>query len=148
MVFPLISTRYKIIMFVVLFVMTASIPSIYFYRQYQKVQMRINNPTEAVKQDVKDTIAAVAKLMMLPAGEEPTIATVSDIEKLKDQPFFAAAKNGDKVLIYSGVKKAILYRPDINKIIDIAPVNIGTPAATVVTTPTAVPTKLPTPTKN
>jgi len=141
MVFPLISTRYKIIMFVVLFVITASIPSIYFLRQYQKAQWKLNNPAEVAKQDTKDTITAIAKLMMLPADEEPISATIDDITKLKDQPFFANAQNGDKILIYTKSKKAILYRVETNKIIDVGPVNIGTPAATVATTPSAIPTK-------
>lgn len=155
MMVPLVSTRYKIIIGVALLVMVASIPSIYFYSQYQKVQMRASNPTEAAKQDVRDTIAAVAKLMILPVEEEPTIATITDITRLKDQPFFVNAQNGDKVLIYTKSKKAILYRPDTAKIVDIAPVNIGTSAAAVATPSTAiatpsatVPTEFPTPTKN
>jgi len=83
-----------------------------------------------------ETIAAVGKLIMLPEGEEPTVATISDIEKLKDQAFFTHAQNGDKVLIYTTAKKAILYRAETNKIIDVAPVNMGGAAS-----PSAVPKK-------
>lgn len=50
-----------------------------------------------------------------------------DPEKLRDQPFFANAQRGDKVLIYANAKKAILYNPPSNKIIEVAPVNIGNP---------------------
>ena len=53
------------------------------------------------------------------------MATVSDLEKLKDQPFFAKAKIGDKVLIYTDAKKAILYDPVNDKIVEVAPINIG-----------------------
>lgn len=58
-------------------------------------------------------------------GEEPTIATITDREKLKDQAFFARAENGDKVLIYAQAKKAFLYSVKTGKVLEIAPVNIG-----------------------
>ena len=51
------------------------------------------------------------------------MATVSDPEKLKDQPFFAKAQKGDKVLIYSNSQKAILYSPTEDKIVEVAPIN-------------------------
>jgi hypothetical protein len=107
----------------------AIIPSIYFYTRYKEAQSRLANPTQFANDEAKKLVAAVATLMTLPSDETPTVATVNDKEKLKDQPFFANTENGDKVLIYTNAKKAILYRPSINKIIDVAPVNIG-PAAT------------------
>ena len=122
--------RYKIIIGVAAIVVLAAAPSVYFFRQYQKVQLKLNNPTEAVKQDTKETIAAVARFMLLPVDEEPTVMQVTDVSKLKDQPFFANAQNGDKVIIYTKAKKAILYRAQTNMIIDVAPVNIGDTAAT------------------
>ncbi len=125
--------KYKLAIGIVLLVILAVFPSVYFFRQYQKAQFKLDNPTEVAKQDAKVTIAAVSKLMMLPQGEEPTVMQVKDITLLKDQPFFANAVNGDKVIIYMKAKKAILYRVDANKIIDVAPINIGpaTPSATV-----------------
>lgn len=79
--------------------------------------------------EVKKLVLEVGKLIDLPTGEDPTVATVTDISKLKDQPFFQKAKNGDKVLIYTQAKKAILYDPKIKKVIDVAPLNIGTQSA-------------------
>lgn len=124
----------------VVLVALAAAPSVYYFNQYQKAQLRLSNPTEAAKQDTADTIAAVGKLMLLPQGEEPTVMQVTDVSKLKDQPFFANALNGDKVLIFTKSKKAVLYRSDTNKIIDVAPVTIGT------TTPTLTPTSTTSPT--
>ena len=120
--------RFVIPIGVVLIIAVASIPSYYFYNQYQKAQMLLKNPTEAAKEEVNALVARVGQLLELPQGEEPTVATVSDKEKLKDQAFFAKAENGDKVLIYTNAKKAILYRPSINRVIDVAPVNIGSPS--------------------
>ncbi len=68
--------------------------------------------------------ARLADAMVLP-DEQPTFATVSDVTKLRNQPFFAHAANGDKLLVYGEAKKAILYRPATNKIIEIGPVNSG-----------------------
>jgi hypothetical protein len=66
--------------------------------------------------------ARLADAMILP-DEQPTFATVSDVTKLRSQPFFAHAVNGDKLLVYGEAKKAILFRPSTNKIIEIGPVN-------------------------
>ncbi len=97
----------------------------YFYYRFTEAQKRIANPTLIAQEEAKKITDAVGKLVVLPSDETPTIATVNDKEKLKNQAFFASAENGDKVLIYTNAKKAILYRPSVNKIIDVAPVNIG-----------------------
>lgn len=68
-------------------------------------------------------VQAVGKLVVLPE-EVPTIATVTDLEKLKDQAFFKNAKVGDKVLIYIKARKAILYDAQADKIIELAPLNM------------------------
>jgi len=66
-------------------------------------------------------IQEVSKVMVLP-DETPVIATIEDIEKVKDQPFFESAQNGDKVLAFVQHKKAILYRPSTKMIIDVGPI--------------------------
>jgi hypothetical protein len=106
-------------------VIAALVPSVYFYTQYQQAQSRLANPNLFAAEEAKKYIDQVAKLMILPTGETPTLATVNDKDKLKGQPFFANAENGDKVLIYSTAKKAILFRPSLNKIIDVAPINVA-----------------------
>jgi hypothetical protein len=74
-------------------------------------------------------VAAVGKLIVLPTDEQPTLATVVDPSKLKNQPFFAQAQKGDQVLIYTNARKAILYSPTANKIVEVAPLIIGAQAA-------------------
>lgn len=102
----------------------ALIPSYYFYNKFQQAQKLLKNPQQAAKQEVASTVAKLSKLMVLPKDETPTIATVTDRNKLKEQPFFAKAANGDKVLLYIKAKKAILFREKDNKIIEVAPINI------------------------
>lgn len=99
-----------------------------YYRSTQASKLNTQNP-QAAQAEVRKVVAAVGKLIDLPPGEDPTIATVTDATKLQDQPFFQKAKNGDKVLIYSGARKAILYDPQAKKVIDVAPINIGSPSA-------------------
>ena len=115
----------KVILVVILLILVAA-PGTYFYLQYQKTQGLLNNPGEASKEEIKILLDKLSKLMVLP-DEAPTVATVSDKTKLSDQAFFAKAENGDKVIIYSHSNKAILYRPDLNRIIDVASVNINGP---------------------
>lgn len=93
----------------------------YFYSENQKIT---KNPNLVAQEESKKIVEAVGKLIDLPK-EEPTIATITDKSKLKDQPFFVKAENGDKVLIFTKAKKAILYRPSTNKVIEVAPLNIG-----------------------
>lgn len=99
--------------------------SVYFYTQYQKSQQLFNNPGLASQLQIQDTTKKISVLMTLPTDEQPTIATVADVTKLKDQVFFKNAKNGDKVLIYTKNRKAILYSVGMNKILDVEPININ-----------------------
>lgn len=96
--------------------------SIYFYNK-----SKVTPEEDAVKELARVT-EMVGKLMVLPTDETPTLATVSDPEKLRDQPFFAKAKKGDKVLIFSNSQKAILYSPTDNKIVEVAPINTNASA--------------------
>src|SRR4051794_20357008 len=66
-------------------------------------------------------IEKVGKIILLPE-ETPTLATVSDLQALKnqDQSFYQNAKVGDIVLFYSKAKKAIIYDPRANMIINVA----------------------------
>lgn len=97
----------------------------YKYNQARDDIQRLANPQEAAKEQSAQLVEKVAKLVKLPSEETPTIVTVSDISKLKKQPFFAQAENGDKVLIFTQARRAILYRPSTDKIIELAPINIG-----------------------
>lgn len=89
---------------------------------------RLSDPAQAAKDEATRVKELVAQLADVPADEIPTVATVSDASKLGGQAFFAKAQNGDKVLIFTKAKKAYLYRPSTNKLIEVAPINIGSKA--------------------
>lgn len=81
-----------------------------------------SDKTSGQEKEAEELVERVGKLILLPSGS-PTIATVSDRDQLVvGQPFFSNAVNGDKVLIYTSSKKAILYRPSTNMIIEVGPV--------------------------
>jgi hypothetical protein len=106
---------------VVLLVILAGL-SFYFYREANALK---ENPQAAAQKEAERLVTIVGKLIDLPEGEIPTVATVSDPERLRDQPFFEKAKVGDKVLLYSNAKKAYLFDPASNKLLEVAPINLG-----------------------
>lgn len=88
----------------------------YLYSQVNK------NPEVKAQKEVKILVSEVGKLIELPEGETPTIATVLAEDKVNKELFFKNAEVGDKLLAYLKAKKAILYRPATNKIIEVAPI--------------------------
>ena len=93
----------------------------YFYGQYSSLK----NTDKVVQEENDKLIAQIDRLIVLPEGETPTVGTVADSEKLRNQPFFAKAQKGDRVLIYAKAHKAILYNPSTNKIVEVTSVNTG-----------------------
>jgi hypothetical protein len=96
--------------------------STYYYGKYKALKTNAN--VEAEK-ETKKLVDVLSKLMELPQNETPTVATISDKEKLKGQVFFEKAENGDILFAYTNAMKAILYRPSTNKIINVAPISIN-----------------------
>ena len=84
---------------------------------------------EQAKIEAEELKDRVAKLMQLP-DEDATVATVQDAAKLAGQDFFKDAKDGDKVLIFTAARKAVIYRPDENKIINSGPIVINSVGST------------------
>lgn len=110
---------------VVALVVIALLPSAYFYYKNQQAEKRLRDPNTANQQVIDEVVKKVSRHILLPTDEQPTLASVSDVSKVQDQPFFAKAQNGDKVLVYTQARKAILYRPDKDIIVEVAPLNIS-----------------------
>lgn len=110
--------------------------SAFLFYQYQKTQKelqaikKITTASQGANNDqLSKILAEVSKIMKLPEGEVPTMATISDVNKLKDQPFFKNSKNGDILLVYNKAGKAILYNPADKKIVEVAPIgDAGSPS--------------------
>ncbi len=69
-------------------------------------------------------VAEIGAYMQLP-DEDPTLAAVSDVSKLKGQEFFKNAQNGDRVLIFSKAERALLYRPSTHKVIEYSRISVS-----------------------
>jgi hypothetical protein len=85
-----------------------------------------------------EVLAKVRKHIDIPVNPAPTVATIVDVERLKQaNEFYKAAKNGDHLIITD--KRAILYDPDRDIIIDVVPVVIDKNASPAPSTPAAPP---------
>lgn len=78
---------------------------------------------ERAQKELKAAISAVSKHMILPEGDEPVLATVTDAEAIiKQQAFFTGAVNGDQLLLFPRNLKAVIFSPSRNKIINAGPI--------------------------
>ncbi len=94
----------------------------YFYQQLKEAKP--DTTAVAAPEDVAKIVAKVGKLILLPEGEVPSVATVSNPEKLRDQPFFAHAREGDQVLVYTTARRVYLYDPVDNILVNVAPLSV------------------------
>jgi len=131
----------KMLLIVIPMVLLLLAPGVYFYAKYRAATSQLTKSAVINKEDATKLIAKISLIMELPSDEEPTIATVTDKEKLKGQNFFAKAENDDKVLIYAKAQKAILYRPSSNKVIEVSRIDATPPVATESATTKVVPAK-------
>jgi len=118
----------KAVRFAFLAVFVIAVLAVVYALSLNSKVYNLENPNAVTQAEIQQTVASVGRFIVLPTDETPTLATVSDPAKLKDQPFFANALSGDKVLIYTNARKAVLWRPSIQKIIEVSPLII--PATT------------------
>lgn len=100
---------------------------VYYFKKPTTPSLTNDPNAPEAQEEMLTLVAAVGELIDLPSGENPTIATITDPEKLKDQPFFVNAKAGYKVLIYPTARKAFLYDPSREKLVEVAPLILGDP---------------------
>jgi hypothetical protein len=103
------------------FVAVLLLLSLFLLSQYKDAKQKVQSSNTASQ--TATLLNDVRKIFVLPTSGTPTIATVSSVDKLKNQEFFANAKDGDKVIVYSAEKRAILYRPSTQQIVNVAPLS-------------------------
>lgn len=97
----------------------------YAYWQWQRTQELLKDPAKREQEEFKATVKTIGSLIKLPLDETPTLATVSEADRLKNMTFFKEAQNGDKVLMYIKNRKAYLYRPSEKVLVEVATINIS-----------------------
>ncbi len=111
---------------VVLGLIGTTVWSLNSYRQARAEVVRLSSlkgQQEVVRQEADVLLEQVRAHLVLPEDEEPTIATISDVEVLAEQqPFFEGAQNGDKVLVYVQARKAIIYSPERDVVVNVGAV--------------------------
>lgn len=99
------------------FVVAVAIAAGYLYNENRKLKAQLPQSKQEQEKELKAVLPPLKKLMDVP-DENPSIATVIDKEKIKNQPFFAKAENGDKLVIFESSRKAVLFRPSSGKIVN------------------------------
>ena len=94
----------------------------YGYVSTRNELKRLTDEKAASKSEIVRITELAGKVLQLPADDIPVLATVNDAIKLNNPE----AQNGDEMVIYGRSSKAILYRPSTKKIIQYAPINLGT----------------------
>jgi len=118
---------YFVVTALIILIGTAVFTVVKFQESQKEIQKLSDISTNAGNKEFESILEKVGRHIVLPNDETPTIATVSDVEKLKiNQPFFKNAKNGNRVIVYEKASKAYLYDPIDDKIVDVGSVNLDT----------------------
>lgn len=76
----------------------------------------------AVRSENEALLAQVQQHIILPEGEEPTIATIDNADDLANaQDFFQNSQNGDKLIIYQNARRAFIYSPSRDIVVAAGP---------------------------
>lgn len=108
--------RWPMVVIIIAAVLLALVAGFFAWKYFDSDE----DPQSAASQRV---IEKVGKLYLTPQGEEPTVAQIQDKEKLKEQHFFDNAANGDYLLIFGNSQFALIYREDVNKIVNVGPIS-------------------------
>ena len=104
--------------------------AIHFYREVATLRQAVTqNPAATAAATTEDPVAqvvvSVEKHLLLPQGEHPQVARITDLKPLTNIPFFGNALVGDVVLVYCKTSLSVLYSPSRDKVIEVSRQLIG-----------------------
>lgn len=88
-------------------------------RQEVEKLSTVQGQQELNKTQTNQLLGEMRAIIVLPSGEDPVVATITDISQLKDKDFYKDAENGDRVVVFTNAKKAYIYRPSSKTIINV-----------------------------
>ena len=90
----------------------------------QELQKIRESPERRGSEVAQEVLGKVRQLIDIPTDPEPTVATIIDVEALRQSSeFYNKAENGDHLVITEN--RAILFDPDRGIILDVVPVSIN-----------------------
>ncbi|OGG03876.1 hypothetical protein A2Z33_00730 [Candidatus Gottesmanbacteria bacterium RBG_16_52_11] len=127
------------IVFILLIGVIAVTGKLYWDSRNQLLELKEDlsgNPSPAQAATDAEVIERVRAHMVMPDGT-PKVITVTGVADLRaEQPFFAKAQEGDKLLVYP--QSVILYSPTLDRVVEVAQIRYNQP------TPSPGPVVLPT----
>lgn len=85
-------------------------------------QLQTGN-TQQNREAAQRIVREVRKLISIPEDVEPTVATIIDVETLRERnPFYEKAENGNHLIVTA--ERAILYDSNKKIIVDVVPVQV------------------------
>lgn len=78
---------------------------------------------EQNQEEADRIVAQLRKIYSIPEDIDPTVATIVDVETLRERnPFYASAQNGDHLIVT--LERAILYSSEKGQILDVVPIQV------------------------
>ncbi len=91
--------------------------------------------------EIKVLVDKVSKLINVPE-ETPVVATIIKADQLiSEQKFYVGSKDGDYLIVFPKAQKAIIYRKNENRLINVGPIIVDQPTTTTQPVATTTDTK-------
>lgn len=109
----------KIVLVIVLLILTVVLIN---YFQLARKSALVKNLPKHQEYEIKQVTRAMSKLVILPKGQTPKLATIisADSARKQNPQFYAQASDGDLVVIYG--ETAYIYNPKLKRIVNMGPV--------------------------
>lgn len=118
-------SRVKVVLLLIVLMLLGAIGVMgYLYYQTRQELLLLSTPQgqqRISEQEVKQVLDQLGKLTLLPE-EEPVMATIIDAQYLATQSaFYQKSENGDKLVVFPQAKKAFIFSPSRNIIVNSGP---------------------------